>query len=386
MSSLAQDELGHAQALYQLLAQAAATTAAIRRDRLRPDARRVPPRPAPRPRPRRLVDDDRPALPLRHRRRGPARGARVVVVRAVARPRRQDPARGALPPHARDDVARAPRRSRGRAARPAARRARRAGPGRRHGVHADRGRGSPCRGRSDRGADGRDRGPLAGEHHPDVRRPRPCRCRPPPSSRTAGRATASRSAGSGTSSRWSVATTRWRRGDRDRRAVRGPPPCRRRLAVRAALAEVPDPELPVVSVVDLGIVERVDVAGGRIAVELIPTFIGCPALELIEASVDAAPGVVRRPGRGRLHPARALDVRADHGGGPGPAPRRGHRAAARPGRHALPVVRLRAGRHGQRVRPDAVPVDAPLPRLPPAVRGAQASLTAASGRRTQGRC
>ena len=56
-------------------------------------------------------------------------------------------------------------------------------------------------------------------------------------------------------------------------------------AVRAALAEVRDPELPVVSVVDLGIVEGVDVAGGRIAVELIPTFIGCPALELIEASV-----------------------------------------------------------------------------------------------------
>jgi len=56
-------------------------------------------------------------------------------------------------------------------------------------------------------------------------------------------------------------------------------------AVRAALAEVPDPELPVVSVVDLGMVERVEVAGGRIEVELLPTFIGCPALELIEASV-----------------------------------------------------------------------------------------------------
>jgi ring-1,2-phenylacetyl-CoA epoxidase subunit PaaD len=55
--------------------------------------------------------------------------------------------------------------------------------------------------------------------------------------------------------------------------------------VRAALAEVSDPELPVVSVVDLGMVERVDVAGGRISVNLLPTFIGCPALEVIEASV-----------------------------------------------------------------------------------------------------
>ena len=55
--------------------------------------------------------------------------------------------------------------------------------------------------------------------------------------------------------------------------------------IRAALAEVPDPELPIVSVVDLGIVDRVSVDGGRIAVDLLPTFVGCPALELIETAV-----------------------------------------------------------------------------------------------------
>ena len=55
--------------------------------------------------------------------------------------------------------------------------------------------------------------------------------------------------------------------------------------VRAALAEIPDPELPVVSVVDLGMVERVVVEGGKIEVDLLPTFIGCPALELIQSSV-----------------------------------------------------------------------------------------------------
>ena len=55
--------------------------------------------------------------------------------------------------------------------------------------------------------------------------------------------------------------------------------------VRAALAEIPDPELPVVSVVDLGMVERVVVEGGKIEVDLLPTFIGCPALELIQLSV-----------------------------------------------------------------------------------------------------
>jgi len=55
--------------------------------------------------------------------------------------------------------------------------------------------------------------------------------------------------------------------------------------VRQALAEVPDPELPVVSVVDLGMVDSVSVEDGRIAVDLLPTFVGCPALELIETAV-----------------------------------------------------------------------------------------------------
>jgi ring-1,2-phenylacetyl-CoA epoxidase subunit PaaD len=54
--------------------------------------------------------------------------------------------------------------------------------------------------------------------------------------------------------------------------------------VRSALADVADPEIPVVSVIDLGMVDRVVVAG-RIEVDLLPTFVGCPALELIEAAV-----------------------------------------------------------------------------------------------------
>ena len=54
-----------------------------------------------------------------------------------------------------------------------------------------------------------------------------------------------------------------------------------------ALAEVPDPEIPVVSVVDLGLVHRVTLDGERLRVELLPTFVGCPALELIRESVAA---------------------------------------------------------------------------------------------------
>ncbi|HYL39671.1 MAG TPA: 1,2-phenylacetyl-CoA epoxidase subunit PaaD [Candidatus Binatus sp.] len=59
--------------------------------------------------------------------------------------------------------------------------------------------------------------------------------------------------------------------------------------VRELLATVHDPEIPAVSIVDLGLVERAEVtAAGRIEVELLPTFVGCPALELIRASVAEA--------------------------------------------------------------------------------------------------
>jgi ring-1,2-phenylacetyl-CoA epoxidase subunit PaaD len=57
--------------------------------------------------------------------------------------------------------------------------------------------------------------------------------------------------------------------------------------VRAALSEVPDPEIPVASILDLGMVDRVAVTDGHIAVDLLPTFIGCPALELIEQAVTS---------------------------------------------------------------------------------------------------
>ena len=51
--------------------------------------------------------------------------------------------------------------------------------------------------------------------------------------------------------------------------------------VWAALAEIPDPELPVVSVVDLGVVKDVTVTNGRVHVDFTPTFLGCPALEVM---------------------------------------------------------------------------------------------------------
>ena len=68
-------------------------------------------------------------------------------------------------------------------------------------------------------------------------------------------------------------------------------------AVMAALAEVPDPEIPIVSIVDMGLVERIDVAGDSIDVELLPTFVGCPALDVIRASVEERLGAFGRPVR-----------------------------------------------------------------------------------------
>lgn len=56
-------------------------------------------------------------------------------------------------------------------------------------------------------------------------------------------------------------------------------------AVWEALAEVKDPEIPTVSVVDLGMVHRVEVGDNLVRVALLPTFVGCPAIDLIRRAV-----------------------------------------------------------------------------------------------------
>ena len=53
------------------------------------------------------------------------------------------------------------------------------------------------------------------------------------------------------------------------------------------LSHVPDPEIPVLTITDLGIVRDVDCSDG-VTVSLTPTYSGCPATEVIEASVEAA--------------------------------------------------------------------------------------------------
>lgn len=55
-----------------------------------------------------------------------------------------------------------------------------------------------------------------------------------------------------------------------------------------ALAAVHDPEIPPISITDLGIVERVRVTDGAVEVDLLPTFAGCPALDVIRQDAEAA--------------------------------------------------------------------------------------------------
>ena len=54
------------------------------------------------------------------------------------------------------------------------------------------------------------------------------------------------------------------------------------------LAGVPDPEIPVISVVDLGIVREIRADGDALEVTVTPTYSGCPATQVIEASIRRA--------------------------------------------------------------------------------------------------
>ncbi|WP_395293106.1 1,2-phenylacetyl-CoA epoxidase subunit PaaD [Kitasatospora hibisci] len=90
-------------------------------------------------------------------------------------------------------------------------------------------------------------------------------------------------------------------------ATRPPRPSEQRLSeqrlseLRSAIEELPDPELPVVTLGDLGVVHAVRIgADGTPEVELTPTFLGCPAMEVIEQAVR---GVLTEAGHpaGRVH-------------------------------------------------------------------------------------
>lgn len=57
-------------------------------------------------------------------------------------------------------------------------------------------------------------------------------------------------------------------------------------ALRERLRVISDPELPAVSIVDMGLVGEVRVEGSKAFVELVPTFAGCPAIALLTRQIE----------------------------------------------------------------------------------------------------
>ena len=58
--------------------------------------------------------------------------------------------------------------------------------------------------------------------------------------------------------------------------------------IREILAEVKDPEIPVLSVEDMGIIRSVEVSGRQVKVKITPTYSGCPAMDEISTDIRKA--------------------------------------------------------------------------------------------------
>lgn len=58
--------------------------------------------------------------------------------------------------------------------------------------------------------------------------------------------------------------------------------------VLSILENVKDPEIDTVSIIDLGMVEEVSIQNSAISIKILPTFLGCPALEFIKNNIVSA--------------------------------------------------------------------------------------------------
>jgi len=86
--------------------------------------------------------------------------------------------------------------------------------------------------------------------------------------------------------------------------------------VREVLAQVPDPEIPVITIEDLGILRDVAVEGTHVVVTVTPTYSGCPAMDEIRADIVsalAAAGVDDVEVRTVLAPAWTTDWMSEDG-------------------------------------------------------------------------
>lgn len=55
--------------------------------------------------------------------------------------------------------------------------------------------------------------------------------------------------------------------------------------IRTLLDEVPDPEIPVINVNELGVVRKIEVSKGTVTVTITPTYTGCPAMKMFETDI-----------------------------------------------------------------------------------------------------
>ena len=163
---------------------------------------------------------------------------------------------------------------------------------------------------------------------------------------------------------------------------------------RPGIAErVPDPELPMLTLADLGVLRDVEMTGdGTVVASLTPTYSGCPAMAEMRAAVAAR---LRAAGYARVEIRTVLDPpwtqRLDHRSRPPQAHRARHRPARRrtrtarpvlsapahPAHGALPPLRLAGHRGDLPLRRHVLQGPVALPRLPRAVRVRQGDLMAA---------
>ena len=84
----------------------------------------------------------------------------------------------------------------------------------------------------------------------------------------------------------------------------------------AALADVCDPEIPVLTIADLGVLRGVEVVDGRVEVTITPTYSGCPAMNMIALEIELAlarAGIAGATIRTVLHPAWTTDWMSEDG-------------------------------------------------------------------------
>ena len=60
------------------------------------------------------------------------------------------------------------------------------------------------------------------------------------------------------------------------------------IPVQEALLEITDPEIPVLSIMDMGVVREVNLTNQHVHVKLTPTYSGCPAMDTMAADIKVA--------------------------------------------------------------------------------------------------